>query len=76
MYASNNNIERRLLWQRITEISAGWMGQGTVIRDFNTIRIHYEAFGGAPNIGVMEEFDLAIRKSDLVEPSVQGNWFT
>ncbi|KAL0561777.1 hypothetical protein IC582_002218 [Cucumis melo] len=24
----------------------------------------------------MEEFDLAIRDADLVEPSVQGNWFT
>ena len=47
-----------------------------VLGDFNTIRLHSEAFGGAPNVEDMEEFDMAIREADLVEPAVQGNWFT
>ena len=44
--------------------------------DFNAIRVHSEAFGGSPIQGEMEDFDLAIRDVDLVEPLVQGNWFT
>ena len=44
--------------------------------DFNTIRLHSEAFRGAPNSRDMEDFDMTIREEDLVEPSVQGNWFT
>lgn len=44
-----------------------------VLGDFNTIRLHFEAFGGAPSPGDIEEFDMAIREADLVEPSVQGN---
>lgn len=76
VYASNSNIKRRVLWRRMAEISAGWRGPGMVLGDFNTIRLHSEAFGGAPNVEDMEEFDMAIREADLVEPAVQGNWFT
>ncbi|MCQ7632730.1 hypothetical protein NP173_24115, partial [Salmonella enterica] len=76
VYASNSNIERRVLWRQMAEISAGWRGPGMVLGDFTTIRLHSEAFGGASNVGDMEEFDMAIREADLVEPAVQGNWFT
>ncbi|KAA0059751.1 reverse transcriptase [Cucumis melo var. makuwa] len=54
VYASNSNIERRLLWRRLVEITYAWSRPG----------------------GEMEDFDLAIRDADLVEPSVQGIWFT
>ena len=43
-----------------------------VLGDFNTIRLQSEAFGGAPNVGDMEEFDMAIREADLVEPASRG----
>ena len=76
VYASNSNIERRDLWRRMTQIFAGWRGPGMVMGDFSTIIIHSEAFEGAPNCGDMEEFDMAIGEADLVEPSVQENWFT
>ncbi|TYK28312.1 uncharacterized protein E5676_scaffold600G001370 [Cucumis melo var. makuwa] len=76
VYASNSNIERRLLWCRLVEITYGWSSPGMVMGDFNAIRVHSEAFGGSPIQGEMEDFDLAIRDADLVEPSVQGNWFT
>ncbi|TYK19523.1 reverse transcriptase [Cucumis melo var. makuwa] len=50
---------------------------GTVVmEDFNAIRGHSEACGGSPIQGEMEDFDMAIRDADLVEPSVQRNWFT
>ncbi|TYK18951.1 uncharacterized protein E5676_scaffold418G00380 [Cucumis melo var. makuwa] len=49
---------------------------GVVMGDFNAIRVYSEAFGGSPIQGEMEDFDLAIRDVDLVEPLVQGNWFT
>ncbi|XP_031737043.1 uncharacterized protein LOC116402131 [Cucumis sativus] len=60
----------------MAEISAGWRGSGIVMGDFNTIRLHSEAFGGASNVGDMEEIDMDIREADLVEPAVQRNWFT
>ena len=59
-YASNSNIERHVLWRQMAEISAGWRGSGMVMGDFNTIRLHSEVFGGAPNVEEMEEFDMAI----------------
>ncbi|KAA0059841.1 reverse transcriptase [Cucumis melo var. makuwa] len=76
VYASNSNIERRLLWHRLVETTSAWSSPGVVMGDFNAIRVHSEAFGGSPIQGEMEDFDLAIRDADLVEPSVQGNWFT
>ncbi|TYK23422.1 uncharacterized protein E5676_scaffold605G00030 [Cucumis melo var. makuwa] len=76
VYASNSNIERRLLWHWLVEITSGWSSPGVVMGDFNAIRGHSEAFGGSPIQVEMEDFDLAIRDVDLVEPSVQGNWFT
>ncbi|KAA0049770.1 Exo_endo_phos domain-containing protein/DUF4283 domain-containing protein [Cucumis melo var. makuwa] len=76
VYASNSNIERRLLWRRLVEITSAWSNPGVVMGDFNAIRVHSEAFGGSPIQGEMEDFDLAIRDADLIEPSVQGNWFT
>ncbi|XP_050938810.1 uncharacterized protein LOC127148657 [Cucumis melo] len=69
-------IERRLLWRRLVEITSAWSSPGVVMGDFNAIRVHSEAFGGSPIQGEMEDFNLAIRDADLVEPSVQGNWFT
>ena len=50
VYASNNNIERRLLWGRLVEISSRWTGLGVVMGDFNAIKLHYEAFGGSQKI--------------------------
>ena len=47
-----------------------------IMGDFNTIRLHSEGFGGALSLGDMDDFDMTIREVDLVEPSVQGNWFT
>ncbi|KAL4018315.1 hypothetical protein IC575_021906 [Cucumis melo] len=76
VYASNSNIERRLLWRRLVEITSCWSSPEVVMGDFNAIRVHFEAFGGSPIQGEMEDFDLATRDADLVEPSVQGNWFT
>ncbi|KAA0026071.1 uncharacterized protein E6C27_scaffold581G00620 [Cucumis melo var. makuwa] len=76
VYASNSNIERRLLWHRLVEITSAWSSPGVVMEDFNAIRVHSEAFRGSPIQGEMEDFNLAIRDADLVEPSVQGNWFT
>ena len=70
MYAYNSNIERRVLWRQMAEISAGWRGPGMVLGDFNTIRLHSEAFRGAPNVVDMEEFDMAIKEANLVEPAV------
>ena len=57
----------------MAEISVGWRMSSMVMEDFNTIRLHSEAFGEAPNSRDMEDFDMAIRKADLVEPSIQGN---
>ncbi|KAL0556476.1 hypothetical protein IC582_004990 [Cucumis melo] len=68
VYASNSNIERRLLWRRLVEITSAWSRPGVVMGDFNAIRVHSEAFGGSPIQGEMEDFDLAIRDADLVEP--------
>ena len=76
VYACNSNIERRVLWRRMIEIFVEWRGSSMVMGDFNTITLHSKAFGGAPNPGDMEEFDMAIREVDLVELSVQENWFT
>ncbi|TYK26642.1 uncharacterized protein E5676_scaffold313G002880 [Cucumis melo var. makuwa] len=76
VYASNSNIERRLLWRRLVEITAAWSRPGVVMGDFNAMRVHSEAFGGSLSQDEMEDFDLAIRDANLVEPSVQGNWFT
>lgn len=45
-------------------------GSGIVMGDFNTIRLHAEAFGGSPVTGDMEEFVMAIYEADLVELSV------
>ncbi|TYK26657.1 uncharacterized protein E5676_scaffold313G003070 [Cucumis melo var. makuwa] len=70
VYASNSNIERRLLWRRLVEITSAWSRPGVVMGDFNAIRVHSEAFGGSPIQGEMEDFDLAISDADLVEPSV------
>ena len=44
----------------MAEIFAGWRGPSMVMGDFNTIKLHSEAFKGAPNAGDMEEFDMAI----------------
>lgn len=44
--------------------------------DFNTIRLHFEAFIRSHVPGDMEEFDNVICEVDLVEPLVQDNWFT
>ncbi|KAL0549129.1 hypothetical protein IC582_013609 [Cucumis melo] len=70
VYASYSNIERRLLWRRLVEITSGWSSPGVVMGDFNVIRVHSEAFGGSPNQGEMEDFDLTILDADLIEPSV------
>ena len=67
---------RSVCYGRVGEISSGWRGLGIVMGDFNTIRLHAEAFGESLATRDMEEFDIAIHEADLVEPSVQGNWFT
>ncbi|KAL0541431.1 hypothetical protein IC582_021476 [Cucumis melo] len=69
-------VDERLLWRRLVEITAAWSRPGVVMGDFNAIRVHSEAFGGSLSQDEMEDFDLAIRDANLVEPSVQGNWFT
>ena len=76
VYAYNINIERRILWRCMFEISIGWRGSGMVLGDFNTIRLHSEAFGGAPKSGDMEDFDMVIQEADLIQPLIQGSWFT
>ena len=73
VYAFNNNVERRLLWRRMGEISSRWTRPNDVIGDFNAIRLHSETFGGSSVTGYIEEFDMVIREADLVEPSIQGN---
>ncbi|MCQ7632675.1 hypothetical protein NP173_23810 [Salmonella enterica] len=44
--------------------------------DFNAIKMHFEAFDRSSVPMDMEEFDMAICEAYLVEPTVQGNWFT
>ncbi|KAA0037609.1 kinesin-13A-like [Cucumis melo var. makuwa] len=62
----------------IVQITSGWSSSRVVMGDLNAIRVHSEAFGGSPIQGEMEDFDMAIRDADLMEPSngrVVSFWF-
>lgn len=80
VYASNNTIERRSLWQDLLDIKdimpvVPWIAVG----DFNVIRTMEESsdyFTGAPIASSTQEFSYCLQSLDFLDMPYSGPFFT
>ncbi|KAK1321249.1 hypothetical protein QJS10_CPA03g00837 [Acorus calamus] len=74
IYASNCYVERKTLWNHLTQISRTVVGPWTVGGDFNEVRNSHEKVGGRPpNVKRLKHFNDCIDSCRLMEVHSSGN---
>lgn len=80
IYASNNEIKRRLLWRELTQLKSSmpaepWIASG----DFNVVHKIMERsdyYPGMPLVNKIQDFQKCIVETDVVDISCEGLIFT
>ncbi|KAF9681426.1 hypothetical protein SADUNF_Sadunf05G0000200 [Salix dunnii] len=77
VYAKNLRSERKILWDKLSEIASILDGPWVVGGDFNAVLNIKESKGGDnPNQGSMEEFGSCLLDCGLLDAGYEGNDFT
>ncbi|KAM0061725.1 putative RNA-directed DNA polymerase [Helianthus debilis subsp. tardiflorus] len=76
VYAPQNVVAKRCLWDRLKETINNHQGMWVVVGDFNAVRCQEERKNSSFNHASAEDFNSFIDDSDLHEYFMRGNRFT
>nr|GEX04621.1 putative RNA-directed DNA polymerase, eukaryota, reverse transcriptase zinc-binding domain protein [Tanacetum cinerariifolium] len=76
VYASQNNVEKRVLWDYILQIKNIWDGECIIMGDFNEVRTESERFRSVFHKVAAQDFNNFISGVGLKELTLDGYSFT
>ncbi|GKB76264.1 RNA-directed DNA polymerase, eukaryota [Tanacetum coccineum] len=76
IYAHQDLIEKKILWDYLSHVIAQWAGEVVVIGDFNEVQKKDERFGSVFNVHEANAFDLFISNAGLEEVPLGGCSYT
>ncbi|GKA37696.1 putative RNA-directed DNA polymerase, eukaryota, reverse transcriptase zinc-binding domain protein [Tanacetum coccineum] len=76
VYALQNNVEKRVLWDYILHLINLWDGESIIMEDFNEVRTDAERFGSVFDMVVAQAFNNFISCAGLRELTLDGYSFT
>ncbi|GJZ83182.1 RNA-directed DNA polymerase, eukaryota [Tanacetum coccineum] len=76
VYAPQDPVEKRMLWDYLLHLIKGWEGEYVLIGDFNEVRSEHERFGTLFNANAAKAFNTFIAQANLIDLPLEGYSFT
>ncbi|XP_074276997.1 uncharacterized protein LOC141600652 [Silene latifolia] len=76
VYAFNELLERKLLWQKLCSFQKQIHGAWVICGDFNTVLVPSERLGGNSSIEEMEDFKNCVDECEVADCPASGSYYT